>query len=128
VLREAHHYLKPGGWALVTVPAYQFLWGPHDVVNHHRRRYTRSRLRRVLQAAGFELLQLSYFNSILFPAALAAWAAERLAGIGGDPRPRVPPPLLNTLLTTVFSMEKYLLRGLTLPYGLSLIALARRPL
>ena len=39
VLREAHHYLKPGGWALVTVPAYQFLWGPHDVVNHHKRRW-----------------------------------------------------------------------------------------
>jgi len=126
VLREAHHYLKPGGWALVTVPAYQFLWGPHDVVNHHKRRYTRGQLRRVMQAAGFELRQLSYFNSILFPAALAAWASEKLARVGADPRPRVPSPLLNTLLTTVFSMEKYLLRGLTLPYGLSLIALARR--
>ena len=83
-------------------------------------------LRRVMQAAGFELRQLSYFNSILFPAALAAWAGEKLARVGADPRPRVPPPVLNTLLTTVFSMEKYLLRGLTLPYGLSLIALARR--
>ena len=79
-----------------------------------------------MQAAGFELRQLSYFNSILFPAALAAWAGEKLARVGADPRPRVPPPLLNTVLTTVFSMEKYLLRGLTLPYGLSLIALARR--
>jgi len=128
VLREAHQYLKPGGWALVTVPAYQFLWGPHDVVNHHKRRYTRGHLRRVLQAAGFELRQLSYFNSVLFPAALAAWAGEKLAGMGNDPRPRVPPPWLNSLLTAVFSLERYLLRGLTLPYGLSLIAVARRPL
>jgi 2-polyprenyl-3-methyl-5-hydroxy-6-metoxy-1,4-benzoquinol methylase len=128
MLKYAHHYLKPGGWALVTVPAYQFLWGPHDVVNHHKRRYTRAGLRRVLQAAGLELRLLSYFNALLFPAALAAWAGEKVAGIGSDPRPGVPPAPLNTLLTTVFSMEKYLLRGLTLPYGLSLIALARRPL
>jgi len=112
----------------VTVPAYQFLWGPHDVVNHHKRRYTRAGLRRVLYAAGFELRMLSYFNTILFPAALVAWVGERLAGVRADPRPHVPPPPLNTLLTTVFAMEKYLLRGITLPYGLSLIALARRPL
>ena len=128
VLREAYHYLKPGGWALVTVPAYQFLWGPHDLVNHHKRRYTRAGLRRVMQAAGFELRLLSYFNSILFPAALATFVGEKLAGIGGDPRPRVPAPALNAALTAVFSLEKYLLRGFSLPYGLSLIALARRPL
>src|SRR5207244_4475069 len=117
ILREAQRYVKTGGWTIVTVPAYQFLWGPHDVVNHHKRRYTRAGLRRVLQAAGFELRMLSYFNTILFP-----------AGIAADPRPRVPPAPLNALLTTVFSMEKYLLRGLALPYGLSLIALARRSL
>ncbi len=127
VLREAHRYLKPGGWALVTVPAYQFLWGPHDVVNHHKRRYTRPRLRRVLDAASFEVRMLSYFNTILFPAALVAWAAERLLGVGADPRPSVPPAPLNALLTAVFSAEKYLLRGLVPPYGLSLIALARTP-
>ncbi|OLA95359.1 MAG: hypothetical protein AUI33_13585 [Ignavibacteria bacterium 13_1_40CM_2_61_4] len=128
ILREAQRYVKTGGWTIVTVPAYQFLWGPHDVVNHHKRRYTRAGLRRVLQAAGFELRMLSYFNTILFPAAIAAWAGEKVVGIAADPRPRVPPAPLNALLTTVFSMEKYLLRGLALPYGLSLIALARRSL
>jgi SAM-dependent methyltransferase len=128
MLRDAHHYLKPGGWALVTVPAYQVLWGPHDVVNHHKRRYTRAGLRRVLRAAGLEVRLLSYFNTILFPAALVAWAGEKLVGVRSDPRADVPSAPLNTLLTTVFSMEKYVLRRLTLPYGLSLIALARRPL
>lgn len=127
VLKEAHRYLKPGGWTLVTVPAYEFLWGPHDVVNHHKRRYARPGLRRVLEATGFEVRRLSYFNTILFPAALVAWAAERLLGVGADPRPSVPPAPLNTLLTAVFSSEKYLLRGLALPYGLSILALARRP-
>jgi 2-polyprenyl-3-methyl-5-hydroxy-6-metoxy-1,4-benzoquinol methylase len=128
VLRAAQCVLKPGGWTLVTVPAYQFLWGPHDVVNHHKRRYTRAGLRCVLRAAGLELRMLSYFNTILFPAAVVAWAGEKLTRLGADPRPRVPPAPLNSLLTTVFSIEKYLLRGVVLPYGLSLIALARRPL
>jgi SAM-dependent methyltransferase len=128
ILHQAQRRVKPGGWTLVTVPAYQFLWGPHDVVNHHRRRYTSAGLRRVLRAAGFELRLLSYFNTILFPAALVVWAGEKLVGVQADPRPRVPPAPVNALLTTVFSMEKYLLRGVRLPYGLSLIALARRPL
>jgi 2-polyprenyl-3-methyl-5-hydroxy-6-metoxy-1,4-benzoquinol methylase len=128
ILRQAHRRLKAGGWALVTVPAYPFLWGPHDVVNHHKRRYTLAGLRHVLQAAGLELRMLSYFNTLLFPAALLAWAGEKLVGIKADPRPRVPPAPLNALLTRIFSLEKYLLRGLALPYGLSLIALARRPL
>jgi 2-polyprenyl-3-methyl-5-hydroxy-6-metoxy-1,4-benzoquinol methylase len=127
MLQAARRSLKAGGWTLVTAPAYQFLWGPHDVVNHHKRRYSRAGLRRVLLAAGLELRMLSYFNTILFPAALLAWAGEKLTGVKADPRPRVPPAPVNALLATVFSMEKYLLRGVTLPYGLSLIALARRP-
>ena len=48
ILREAQRYVKTGGWTIVTVPAYQFLWGPHDVVNHHKRRYTRAGDRPVL--------------------------------------------------------------------------------
>lgn len=75
--------------------------------------------RRVLEAAGF--------NAILFPAALVAGAAERLLGVDADPRPSVPPAPLNALLTAVFSAEKYLLRGLVPPYGLSRIARARTP-
>jgi 2-polyprenyl-3-methyl-5-hydroxy-6-metoxy-1,4-benzoquinol methylase len=126
ILREAHRYLRTGGWAVVTVPAYQFLWGPHDVVNHHKRRYTKKSLRRVLQAAGFEVRMLSYFNTILFPVALVAWGAERLLRLAADPRPSVPAGPVNALLTAVFASERYLLRSLALPYGLSLIALARR--
>ena len=35
--------LKPGGKILITVPAHQWLWSAHDVVNHHHRRYSNSR-------------------------------------------------------------------------------------
>ena len=43
-LRELHRVVRPGGTLLVTVPAYQWLWSEHDVINHHKRRYTRKTL------------------------------------------------------------------------------------
>src|SRR2546428_10210527 len=101
LLRQAQRSLKAGGWALVTVPAYQFLWGPHDVVNHHKRRYTRAGLRRVLRAAGFELPMPPDLNTKRFPAALVAWVGGRLARGPAAPRPPVPPPPPHNKLTTL---------------------------
>ena len=44
-LRELHRVCRPGGWLLVTVPAYPALWSLHDEANHHYRRYSRAALR-----------------------------------------------------------------------------------
>ena len=40
-LRELHRVTVPGGYLVVTVPAYPALWSQHDVVNGHHRRYVR---------------------------------------------------------------------------------------
>lgn len=125
VLKQVHHYLKPGGAALVTVPAYQWLWSKHDEVNHHKRRYAKSQLRNVLVSAGFEVEMISYFNTIMFPAALVGRLAERLVHSEKDTTLDVPPPFINSLLTSIFSSEKYLLRGASMPFGLSMLAIGR---
>jgi SAM-dependent methyltransferase len=67
--------LKPGGKLVMTVPAHQWMWSAHDVVNHHKRRYSRGELRRLIATSPLKLEAIGYFNSLLFPVAVA----ERLS-------------------------------------------------
>jgi len=69
-LAHAARCLKPGGRLAVTVPAFRFLWSGHDDLNQHRRRYTRRCLVDLLERCGFEVERSSYFNTLLFPAAM----------------------------------------------------------
>jgi SAM-dependent methyltransferase len=62
---EAFRALEPGGILVLSVPAFQFLWGPHDIALMHFRRYTRPGLRSKLHNAGFAVQRLSY--SVFFP-------------------------------------------------------------
>jgi SAM-dependent methyltransferase len=82
--------LKPGGKILITVPAHQWMWSAHDVVNHHKRRYSKGTLTAALEKAGLEARKLRWFNSLLFPAAVAARLAGRL--MGKDDSDDSPPP------------------------------------
>ncbi len=129
-LGELRRVARPGGWLLVTVPAYQALWSRHDDANHHYRRYSRSVLRGAARAAGWELHRLSSFNSLL----LAPAAAVRLAQRRRSPRNGytsdldVGPAWLNDVLERPLALEaRWLSRGRTLPAGLSLLAVLRRP-
>ena len=128
-LRHAAGVMAPGGAVLVTVPAFRFLWSRHDELNQHRRRYTRGELEALLRRSGFSVERSSYFNTYLFPLAVATRMAGRLlrsepAGLG------VPPAPINRLLRRVFESEKRRLaragpaRGF--PFGVSLLAVGRK--
>ncbi len=120
-LQELAHCLSQRGHVLVTVPAYPWLWSGHDVMHHHRRRYTAKSLKNVMAEAGLEITFLSYFNMILFPVAVAARLIARDSQGTSLPRPGV-----NSLLQHVFASERHWLRHGRLPFGLSIIALAKR--
>jgi hypothetical protein len=126
VLNQAHDYLAPQGRIVITVPAYQFLWSQHDVANHHKRRYTRRELRKKLEASGYRIEKLSYMNTILFPAALLWRMVDIMARVNKDPTLEIPSQFVNASLGTIFSFEKYLLRLTTMPFGLSVVAVAQR--
>ncbi len=126
-LRELRRVLRPGGLLLLTVPAVQLLWGDQDEISHHFRRYTDASLRRPLQAAGFVVERSSYFNTLLF----APIAAVRLL------RRAIRPPSaertdfdlgsvrLNGVLSRLLSSEAAAVSRTRLPFGVSLLALAR---
>jgi len=119
--------LRPGGLLLCTVPAYRFLWSEHDVMNEHRRRYTRPVLRTRLEAAGFSVRKISYYNTFLFPpiAAVRLLRARRKPG-GGPDLGEVAAPL-NGILRGVFAAERHWLRLGSFPFGVSVLAIARKP-
>jgi SAM-dependent methyltransferase len=125
-MKNARALMKKDGLLLVTVPAFQFLWSAHDVVHHHRRRYTRTDLERAVRAAGFEPLYVSYFNTVLFPLIFSARMAGKLLGRdGASDAEHAPPTLLNKVLQAAFSAEKAVLPNLSMPFGVSLICLAK---
>jgi len=132
-LRAARDLLKPGGLLLCTVPALPWLWSDHDRILHHFRRYTRPGLKAGLSEAGFSVVRVSYYTSLLLPALVLERGAGRvrtaLTGrhkAGYDVKP--PPGLLNLVFGVVMSVERWLLAGMDCWLGSSLIALARRPL
>jgi SAM-dependent methyltransferase len=120
--------LEPGGFLLLTVPAFMFLWGPHDVAHHHQRRYRASGLKSLLAAAGFDVVKTSYYNIWLFPpVALVRLMRKVLPSGEGGMEAGLPPLWLNRFLQALFASERHLLRRMNLPFGVSLVAVARKP-
>lgn len=126
LLAHAHALLNDHGYLLIAAPAFPFLWSKHDVVLHHKRRYTRRSLRAVVAAAGFEIEHLTFFNTFLFPVALAKRLVARLTGSDKANDLEIPPAPLNVALRNIFALESHILPHVSLPFGLSLLCLARR--
>ncbi len=115
--------LKPGGKLVIAVPAHQWMWSAHDELNHHRRRYSKRALRKLVEASPLRLQSIGYFNSLLFPLAVAARLAGKLSGRGGGGE-TLPPKPLNWAFEKLFGAERYLAGSLPMPPGLSLFAVA----
>jgi SAM-dependent methyltransferase len=116
--------LKPTGVLFTTVPAHPWLWSHHDELHHHKRRYRRDEYAALLEGAGFTLTRVSFFNSVLYPMIVLARAAK-LSERSGRADDALPSPALNAILERAFASEKFMLRHTDLPFGVSLLAIAR---
>ncbi len=115
--------LKKGGRLVVTVPAHRWMWSAHDVVNHHKRRYSKRALRHLIEGSPLRLEAIGYFNSLLFPLAVGERLSSKLRG-KDDADLSLPPKPLNAALERAFAAERHLVGRLPLPPGLSLFAVA----
>lgn len=134
-LREWRRVLAPGGWLVLTVPAYPALWSAHDDINRHHRRYLARGLTRRLTAAGFALRRMTYFNSLLLPAIAAVRWAERLSPRRAERRiahaeldcSQRFPAWIERSFEGILSLEAWWARRGDWPAGVSLCAVARAP-
>ena len=127
-LSELFRVTAPGGFLVVTVPAYQALWSWHDEVNLHFRRYDRWSLRAAATAAGWELERDTYFNGLLLLPAATVRLAQRRRRAHPRSDLALTPPALNGVLELPLRLESRLVAfGARIPAGLSLLAILRRP-
>jgi SAM-dependent methyltransferase len=125
-LAEFSRVLRPGGLLLVRAPAHDWLRGAHDRAVHTRHRYHRDELTAKLRAVGFVVERASYANCLLFPLAPAKRIIERQNPAGCIDLWQ-PPASLNVLLGALLSLEATPAARFGLPWGLSVIAVGRKP-
>ncbi|MEZ6014760.1 MAG: class I SAM-dependent methyltransferase [Planctomycetota bacterium] len=104
-LAEIHRVLRPGGVALMTVPAHPWMFSAHDAALHHVRRYRRRELIERVRASGLELVQLRYTNVAIFPLVAALRLVRRGASTPKSDTANVPAAPMNALLYALTAVE-----------------------
>jgi SAM-dependent methyltransferase len=122
-LSEVRKLLARNGRLMITVPAYQWLYGAHDQFLHHKRRYAAKQLRCKCAAAGLKPIRLSYFNTILFPIAAMMRIRDKWLGNSTITGTRIPPSAINWLFQKLFGFERFMLQRFDLPFGVSLLCI-----
>lgn len=125
-VRALAKLLARDGYLVVTVPAYGWMWSAHDEAHHHKRRYGRPAVEQLFRDAGLEVVRASYFNSLLLPLAAGVRLVKRALGLKGEDD-AMPPATVNRLLESIFGSEAGWLRRRSLPFGLSIVVIGRRP-
>lgn len=137
ILSSLFEVIKPGGHLIITVPAFDALWSEHDEINHHKRRYRAPQLRRLIEEAGFSVDRVTYCNTALYLPVLITRKAKNLAravtrrgkdedrtlqsDLGEYPKP------INDALSWLMRTETRIMRKTDLPFGVSILAVASRP-
>ncbi len=124
---EIRRVLRPGGTALITVPAFPSLWGLQDIKSHHYRRYRMAPLVRLLEGSGLVIEQRFHFNYLLFAPIFAARQVINLLDVKLGSENEVNNPALNRLLGLVFRLDVTTAPLLRPPFGVSILALVHRP-
>lgn len=124
VIREIHRILKNDGIVILFVPAFMFMWSYHDLINGHKRRYTK---REILERFknGFKILKISYWNFFLFLPVVFIRLFKKVFKIKESDFYKLN-KINNAILKNILFFENFLLRYVNLPFGVSLFLVAKK--
>ena len=123
---EAHRVLRPGGRALLFVPAFMFLWGVQDDISHHRRRYKLRELKQRVTDAGLSIERATYANISFFLPILIGRLLMRVTRIRPSSENNITIGAVNGLLGRILGAEGWWLQRMNFPFGVSIVCVARR--
>jgi SAM-dependent methyltransferase len=124
-LQEARRVCRADGAVTLLTSAFPILWSHHDLANGHKRRYRRLPLGLLLKNAGLEPLKLTYQNFFTFLPTLVVRLWQHRSNRLPEYDMGTPPPSLNAVLTVLVRFEAWLIRFLSLPFGVDLVAVCR---
>ncbi len=125
-LREYARVVTDDGLLAIAVPAYDWAWSDHDVALGHRRRYTRERLTNAAVSAGLEVLEITHFHSWLAPVAFVVRRTPVRHLVRGDEEEAsLGRPSVNRALDRLAALERSLSAKRPIPFGLSILLVAR---
>ena len=118
------HRLNDEGHIVLTVPAYQFLYGKHDHTLHHIRRYTRTTLLKIHQKGGLHVDYMNHFNFLLAPLIIFIRLYQKCFSTERNYEATMPNRILNSLLKKIMCSEIFLVPSIPLPFGISIICVS----
>lgn len=127
-LEEMSRVCSPGGLIFITVPAWPFLWSPHDEYLGHQRRYTKKKLKEDFVSLGLNVLETSYFVMPAIPFIVTRRYIEKISKKNAQPHSfdMILPSWLNSILIGWLKLERLLLNLFPLAFGSSLYVIARK--
>ena len=125
-LKEMYRVTKRGGYSLIFVPAFMWLWGVQDDISNHRIRYTKRQIVDRLQQAGYTVERATYANLTFFAPVLGGRTLMKLTGIKPESENNITISALNGLFGKIFSAERFWLKNLNFPFGVSIVVVARK--
>jgi SAM-dependent methyltransferase len=125
-LKEMYRVTKPGGYSLIFVPAFMWLWGVQDDISNHRIRYTRKQIVERVEQAGFKVERATYANFTFFAPILGGRVFMKLTGIKPESENNVNISALNGIFGKIFSAERFLLEKIDFPFGVSTVVVAKK--
>lgn len=125
-LREMFRVTKRGGYSLIFVPAFMWLWGVQDDISNHRIRYTKKQIVERLQKAGYTIERATYANWTFFAPILGGRTLMKLTGLKPESENNVNVSALNGIFGKLFASERFWLKNFNFPFGVSIVIVARK--
>jgi len=125
-LKEMYRVTKKGGYSLIFVPAFMWLWGVQDDISNHRIRYTKRQIVERLEKAGYAIERATYANWTFFAPILTGRTLMKLTGIKPVSENNVNVSALNGIFGKLFGAERFWLKNFDFPFGVSVVIVAKK--